>query len=71
MVHLNEFHEARGGLLHRLLAVVSAMVRRFEREALSRATARELDELSDRELADVGLHRRDVRRVAREVAHRV
>ena len=39
-----------------------------EQRRVYRTTLNELTELSDRDLADLGLHRADLRRVAREAA---
>ncbi|SPJ23898.1 hypothetical protein PAA8504_01717 [Palleronia abyssalis] len=42
---------------------------RFEAWKVFRQTRRELNELSDRELADLGLHRSGITAVAREAAY--
>lgn len=42
----------------------------FKKAAARSQTGRELNALSDRELADIGISRGDIRRIARENANR-
>lgn len=48
-----------------ILATIARMVERYRREARTRY---ELDQLSDRDLADLGIVRADIDRLARESA---
>ena len=56
-------------LWQRLSALRSTLSERAARERLYRSTIRELDGLSDRDLADLGIARGNVRSVAHEAAH--
>ncbi|GAB4557254.1 MAG: DUF1127 domain-containing protein [Ruegeria sp.] len=52
----------------RFASLIEAAKTRFARYRLYRQTVNELSELSDRELADLGLHRSMIRRLAMQAA---
>lgn len=52
-----------------LSAAVYAALRRVENYRLYRRTVRELSQLSAHDLADLGLHRSEIRRVAQETVY--
>lgn len=56
-------------LTERLAALRLRFVEAQEKRATYRRTMRELSDLSNRELADLGLHRSGIRRVALESAY--
>jgi uncharacterized protein YjiS (DUF1127 family) len=57
---------AASGVTASLAAAWARLVAWRRREAAVAATFAELSALTDRELADIGFHRADLRRVARE-----
>ena len=68
MAYVNSTRAASGGIENRLSAfsryIRAAMVRR----RMYIQTARELNALTDRELADLGIHRADIPQIATEAA---
>lgn len=48
------------------MKIIEAIARWLDRQARINRTVRELYELNDRELADIGLNRCDIYRVARQ-----
>ena len=56
-------HQARS-LPDELRHLVLSVKQRMAEQALYRTTVRELSDMSGRELADLGLHRSEIRRVA-------
>jgi len=58
-----------GSLRERLGALRENLAVRYQQRALYTTTLAELDSLSDRELSDLGLHRTQLREVAREAAY--
>ncbi|MDJ0821299.1 MAG: DUF1127 domain-containing protein [Paracoccaceae bacterium] len=61
----------QSGLSARLAALTADLRARFARRQVFRTTVRELSALSDRELADLGLNRSVIRRVAYQAAYEV
>lgn len=57
------------GLSDRLAGFFEAFKARRARNAIFRTTLRELNQLSERELADLGLHRSQIKQVAKEAAY--
>ena len=70
MAFANESRRAQEGLsfLQRAADLRSDLLERFAQYRLYRATLSELASLSDRDLADLGLHRAMIDDVAREAA---
>jgi uncharacterized protein YjiS (DUF1127 family) len=56
-------------LLDRLAAVLSTWAEKRAKRAMYRTTLRELNHLSGRELADLGLHRSQLKSMAFEAAY--
>ncbi|MFD1882322.1 DUF1127 domain-containing protein [Paracoccus pacificus] len=57
------------GFFGRLATTIEHLNEFRAKRAVYRQTVRELNELSDRDLADLGLHRSSIRSVAREAAY--
>lgn len=53
-----------------LTGAFKSMATRYRQHRLYRETLNSLQDLSNRELADLGLHRHDLRRVAMEASRR-
>lgn len=72
MASANQARRAHEGLsiLQRAADLRADLLERFARYRLYRATLSELASLSDRDLADLGLHRSMIDEVAREATHR-
>jgi uncharacterized protein YjiS (DUF1127 family) len=62
---------AAGTLLARFSTLAATLRRELRAAGVRRRTARELCALSDRDLADIGIFRCDIGRIAREAADRV
>lgn len=60
--------EVRAAPTRRLAALLARLGDRFDGRRRYRATVRELSELDDAILADIGIHRGQIELVAREVA---
>lgn len=71
MIYTNTARPGNGTLLDRLAAIVGRMQQAIDRRRIYERTLRELRALSDRDLADLGLHRADLHEVAREAAYGV
>lgn len=69
MAYLNETRSATAGLADRLAAFVKSLREAARRRAVYRQTLRELNALSSRELADLGIHRAMITRIAMEAAY--
>ncbi len=50
-------------------AALDGLMAKFARYRLYRQTVKELSELSGRELADLGLHRSEIKRIAYQAAY--
>jgi len=68
MTALTHTHAAGASLMSRLHGATDALKGRVAKYRLYRSTYAELSALSNRELADQGLHRSELRRVALEAA---
>lgn len=68
----NSAHAAAGkSLTERVSDMFAGLIEAQEKRATYRRTLRELEALSNRELADLGLSRSGIRRVALEAAYNV
>ena len=65
----NQSSAIQSGLSNRLDALMIDVRARLARRRTFRRTFDELAALSDRELADLGLHRTEIRRVAYQAAY--
>lgn len=57
------------GIADRVRAVIADVVDRAARKKVYRTTVLELNNLSGRELADLGIHRSEIKRIAYEAAY--
>ncbi|MBD3678573.1 MAG: DUF1127 domain-containing protein [Rhodobacteraceae bacterium] len=57
------------GLRDRIAAVLKDLAERRERYNVYRTTVRELSSLSNRELADLGMHYSQIKRIAYDAAY--
>lgn len=69
MAFLTDTFSAQGSLSEKIAAVWSRYSENATKRAMYRQTVRELGQLSSRELADLGLHHSEIRRVARQAAY--
>jgi uncharacterized protein YjiS (DUF1127 family) len=69
MAYVNSTRVARNGLMDRLMALKDSILAATNQRRLYAATVRELSALSERELADLGISRFDIRQVAHEAAY--
>lgn len=69
MAYVNSSRSASLGLGDRLGAMVKSVAEALERRRMYNRTLRELRALSNRELADLGIHRSMITRVALEAAY--
>ncbi|SPF78288.1 DUF1127 domain-containing protein [Pseudoprimorskyibacter insulae] len=69
MAYSTELSQAQSGLTGWMASLVTALRIRFEKRRVYRTTLNELSSLSTRELADLGLHRSMLRRVAWQAAY--
>lgn len=69
MAYINSSRAASFSLADRISAFVAATKVQIARRAVYNQTVRELIALSDRELADLGISRVDIRSVAQEAAY--
>lgn len=69
MAYVNSSRSASLGLRDRLGAMVKSVAEALERRRMYNRTLRELRALSNRELADLGIHRSMITRVALEAAY--
>ena len=71
MAYAHSHSTAHGaGFAARISRMISGLKDTARRSALYRQTRRELDGLSDRDLADLGIQRSMIATVAREAAYR-
>lgn len=68
MAYASGIHGGAAGLSERIGEVVVALRDRWQRGRVFRETLRELNALSDRDLADLGIHRSQIGAVAKEAA---
>lgn len=69
MAYVNSSRAASYGIADRALAIVKTIRVGLERRRVFKQTVRELQALSNRELADLGIHRTMITRVANEAAY--
>jgi uncharacterized protein YjiS (DUF1127 family) len=69
MAYMNNTRAADFGLRARISAVLDSLGERTQRYRLYRTTVNELNQLSDRELADLGIHRSQISSIANEAAY--
>ena len=69
MSYVNDYASTQSGLAGRISAYVTRFKEHRARRRVYATTLRELMELSDRDLNDLGLHRSEIRRVAWQAAN--
>ncbi|MDO8883288.1 MAG: DUF1127 domain-containing protein [Pseudotabrizicola sp.] len=69
MAYVNSSRAASYGIVDRAAAIVKSIRVGLERRRVFKQTVRELQALSNRELADLGIHRTMITRVANEAAY--
>ncbi len=69
MAYATEIRIPGAALIERTGTFMSSLADRFAKYQLYRNTVRELEALSDRDLADLGLHRSSIRSIALESAY--
>ena len=69
MALANELHSVESGILRRLSAMVANFREARQRGRVFRQTLRELNALTERELADLGIARSMITRIAHEAAY--
>ncbi|WP_299874451.1 DUF1127 domain-containing protein [uncultured Sulfitobacter sp.] len=70
MAYLNQTTAQQSSFMARVMSAFDGMVTRFQRNRLYRETFNGLNALTDRELADLGLHRSELPRVAWDAVNR-
>lgn len=69
MTYVNATRNASHGLVDRFAALSSQVKEAIQRRRVYNQTARELSALSNRDLADLGIHRAMITRIALEAAY--
>lgn len=69
MAMASEIRSVETGLFARVTAIVNGLREQRRRYRMYRETRNELRELTDRELADIGLHRSQIDAIAVEAAY--
>ena len=69
MAHATEIFSAHAGIVDRLFATVATWKEAQAKRGLYRETVRELNELSTRELNDLGIARSEISSIARKAAY--
>lgn len=69
MAYVNATRYSQISLLSRVLAATSGITAALRQRQVYLSTLRELNTLSDRDLADLGIHREMVRDIAFEAAY--
>lgn len=69
MALANDLHSTESGLLRRIAALVTSFREARQRGRVFRQTMRELNALTERELADLGIARSMITRIAHEAAY--
>lgn len=69
MAHVTHTNVSQTGLVHRAAELIAGLKHRIAAYRVYRKTLRELQQLSTRELADLGLSRSELRRVAYHAAY--
>jgi uncharacterized protein YjiS (DUF1127 family) len=69
MAYVNSSRATTYGIADRVAVIVKSLRVGLERRRVFKQTVRELQALSNRELADLGIHRSMITRVANEAAY--
>ncbi|AML53273.1 DUF1127 domain-containing protein [Falsihalocynthiibacter arcticus] len=69
MAFATDIRAAEAGIQDRIIAAYKGLVEKFERYNVYRTTFNELNALSNRDLADLGMHRSMIKRIAIEAAY--
>ena len=69
MAYASDLRATRANSLDRATSFRTDLRTRFDKYKVYRTTLRELSQLGDRDLADLGLHRSDIRTVAMQAAY--
>ncbi|MEQ9696115.1 DUF1127 domain-containing protein [Shimia sp. SDUM112013] len=69
MAMASEYSSAKHGAADRLVAMFAGLGERFRKARLYHQTFRELNNLSNADLKDLGLHRSMIRRMAYQAAY--
>ena len=68
MAFVQSTHVANFGIYDRLSSALSSVKVALQRRAIFSQTIRELQNLSNRELADIGINQTDIHRIAMDAA---
>jgi len=68
MDYVNSTRAASSSFSDRFFSVTKYVQSALQRRRMFNQTARELNALTDRELADLGIHRADIRQIATQAA---
>ncbi len=69
MADITNTQNAQAGLFHRVAVAIADLKSRYSQYRVYRTTLNELRSLTGRELADLGLHHSEIRRVAYHAAY--
>ncbi len=69
MAYAHSTSTTQGGIFARVSRLLQGLVEARRRQALYLVTRAELSNLSDHELADLGIHRSMINRIARDAAY--
>lgn len=69
MAHATEILNAHAGLADRFVSMLEGWKEAYAKHAMYRTTKHELDELADRELADLGISRGEIHAIAHKAAY--
>lgn len=69
MANVQDIRSIEAGIVQRIVALARDIQDAYQRRRVFNETLRELSALSGRELADLGIHRSMITRVAREAAY--
>lgn len=69
MAYVNVTRAAQGGFAERFAAIVKSVKTALAKRRKCRQTYRELNALTPRELADLGIHKAMIAQIAREAAY--
>lgn len=69
MAYISTTRTGHPGLADRLAGLVNSVKQAMQRRRIFNQTARELNALSSRDLADLGIHRSMITRIALEAAY--
>lgn len=70
MAYLNQTTAQHSSFMTRVMSAFDGMATRFRQNRLYRETFNGLNALTDRELADLGLHRSELARVSKDAVNR-